>query len=148
MPEDPIGEIPTVLVDVDGRQYDVFTPEGGGHFDGDSVTLSAGPGVVPNLDIVGVRADTAGSASNIGQVHHRYTLGGFWYEVRAVDADGEPVSAYSLQSPLEVCVPLPPELSSNIFGCGTGVYECGAARLRFIRAWCVSRLPAPRSAVV
>ena len=114
VPEDPIGGIPTVLVDAEGRQYDVFTPEGGGHFDGDSVTLSAGPGVVPNLDIVGVRADTAGSASNIGQVHHRYTLGGFWHEVRAVDVDGDPVSAYSLQSPLEVCVPLPPELSSNI----------------------------------
>ena len=113
-PKNPVGEIPAVLVDVEGRQYEVFTPEDGGTFEGGDVTLSAGPGVVPNLEIVGVRVDVGDSASNVGMSHQRYSLAGMWHEVRAVDADESPVSGYVLQAPLSVCIPLPPELSSNI----------------------------------
>ncbi len=113
-PENPIGEIPSVLVDAEGRQYEVFTPEEGGTFEGDDVTISADPGVVPNLEIVGVSADVAGAASNIGQSHHRYSLAGMWHEIRAVDADESPVSGYVLQSPMEVCLPLPDVLRTNI----------------------------------
>ena len=113
-PKNPIGEIPSVLVDAEGRQYEVFTPEGGGSFNGDDVTISADAGVVPNLEIVGVRADVGGSASNIGMTGQRYTLAGEWYEVRAVDADESAVSGYVLESPLSVCLPLPDVLSSNI----------------------------------
>ena len=113
-PENPIGEIPSVLVDAEGRQYEVFTPEEGGTFDGEDVTLSAEPGVVPNLEIVGVRVDAADSASNIGMTGERYTLAGMWHDIRAVDADESPVSGYVLQGPLSVCLPLPPMLSSNI----------------------------------
>ena len=49
------GEIPEVLVDPDGRQHTVFTPEQGGTFDGDSVALSAVPGIVPNGELIGLR---------------------------------------------------------------------------------------------
>ena len=113
-PENPIGGIPQVLVDAEGRQFDVLTPEDGGTFQGGDVTLSAGAGVVPNLEIVGVRVDVGGAASNIGMAHHRYSLAGMWHEVRAVDADGESVSGYVLQSPAEMCLPLPDVLRSNI----------------------------------
>ena len=114
VPENPIGKIPSVLVDTEGRQYEVLTPEDGGSFIGDAVTISAEPGVVPNREIVGVRADVGDAASNIGQVHHRYSLAGMWHEVRALDADESPVSGYVLQSPLEVCLPLPDMVRSNI----------------------------------
>ena len=113
-PENPIGEIPAVLVDAEGRQHEVFTPEGGGSFDGGDVTISAEPGVVPNLEIVGVRADSAGSASNVGMTGQRYTLSGQWFEVSAVDADGAPLSSYTLNAPMNVCLPTPPELLTNI----------------------------------
>ena len=113
-PENPIGEIPAVLVGAEGRQYEVFTPEGGGSFDGGDVTIAAEPGVVPNLEIVGVRADSAGSASNIGMTGQRYTLAGQWFEVSAVDAEGAPLSSYTLNAPMNVCLPTPPELLTNI----------------------------------
>ncbi len=113
-PKDPVGEIPSVLVDAEGRQYEVLTPEEGGGFDGGDAALSSDAGVVPNGEIVGVRMDPAGPASNVGKPHHRYTLAGLWHEIRAVDADGAPVSGYSLRAPLRVCLPLPPELRSSI----------------------------------
>ncbi len=113
-PRNPVGEIPTVLVDAEGRQYEVFTPEEGGSFDGGDVTLSAEPGVVPDLEIVGVRADAAGAASNMGMTAHRYTLVGDRYEVRAIDATETSISSYVLNSSMEVCVPLPPEARRDI----------------------------------
>ncbi len=113
-PKNPTGEIPSVLVDAEGRQYEVLTPEEGGGFDGGDAVLSSDAGVVPNGEIVGVRIDAGDSASNIGKSHHRYSLAGQWYDVIAVDADGAPVSGYSLRAPLRVCLPLPPELRSSI----------------------------------
>ena len=113
-PKNPVGEIPTVLADAEGRQYEVFTPEGGGFFDGEEVMVSAEAGAVPNLEVVGVRADVAGPASNVGQTHQRYTLVGDAYDVLAVDADGAAISSYVLEAPLEVCVPLPAQARHDI----------------------------------
>ena len=113
-PKNPVGEIPSVLADAEGRQYGVFTPEEGGRFDGGDVTISADPGVVPNLEIVGLRADAAGPASNVGMTRQRYTLVGDRYDVLAVDAAETSISSYVLNSPLEVCVPLPPEARHDI----------------------------------
>ena len=113
-PKNPVGEIPSVLADAEGRQYEVFTPEQGGFFDGGDVTLSAEPGVIPNLEIVGVRVDAAGPASNVGITAHRYTLVGDRYDVLAVDAAETSISSYVLNAPLEVCVPLPPAARHDI----------------------------------
>ena len=113
-PKNPVGEIPSVLADAEGRQYAVFTPEDGGYFDGGDVTVSADPGVVPDLEIIGLRADAAGSASNVGMTRHRYTLVGDRYDVLAVDATEASISSYVLNSPLEVCVPLPPAARHDI----------------------------------
>ena len=113
-PRNPAGVIPTILTDSDGNQYEVFTPEGGGTFTGDTSSLKAGPGVVPNGEIVGLRVAEGGSASNAGKTYQRYSLGGNWYEISAVDASNNSVSSYGLSDAVEACVPLPDALRSNI----------------------------------
>ena len=115
-PRNPAGEIPAILTDSDGNQYEVFTPEGGGTFTGDTSNLTAGPGVVPNGEIVGLRIAEGDAASNEGKTYQRYSLGGNWYEVSAVDGSGVSVASYVLNDALEVCIPLPVELSSRISG--------------------------------
>ena len=113
-PANPPGEIPTILTDGDGNQYEVFTPEGGGTFTGEGYTLTAGAGAIPNGEYIGIRVSDEGSASNAGMTHQRYTLGGNMYSVSAVDASNADVTSYALNSAAAVCVPLPDELRSNI----------------------------------
>ena len=113
-PENPPGEIATVLTDGDGNQYEVFTPEGGGTFTGEGYTLSAGAGAIPNGEYIGIRVSDEGSASNAGMTHQRYTLGGNMYSVSAVDASNADITSYALNSAATICVPLPDELRSNI----------------------------------
>ena len=113
-PVNPAGTIPTILTDPDGNQYEVFTPEGGGTFTGDASSLKADPGVVPNGEIVGLRIAEGGSASNEGKTYQRYNLGGNWYEISAVDASNNSVSSYGLSDAIDVCIPLPDQLRSNI----------------------------------
>ena len=88
-PSNPAGAIPSILTDPDGNQYEVFTPEGGGTFTGETSSLKAGPGAVPNGEVVGLRISEGGSASNEGKTYQRYTLGGNWYEISAVDASND-----------------------------------------------------------
>ncbi len=113
-PRNPEGEIPTVLADSEGEQYQVFTPEGGGTFTGDASSLEAGPGAVPNGEIIGLRIAEGDAATNTGKTHQRYSLGGRMYGVHVVDGSGEMVSEYVLDTPARVCVPLPDALRSNI----------------------------------
>ena len=113
-PVNPAGSIPSILVDSEGNQYEVFTPEGGGTFAGDTSSLKAGPGAVPNGEIVGLRIAEGGSASNEGKTYQRYSLGGNWYEISAVDASRNNVSSYGLNDALDFCIPLPDALRSNI----------------------------------
>ena len=116
VPVNPAGTIPSILTDPDGNQYEVFTPEDGGTFTGDTSSLNAGSGAVPNGEIVGLRIAEGASASNEGKTYQRYTLGGNWYEISAVDASNTSVSSYGLNDAVEVCIPLPNELRSNISG--------------------------------
>ena len=114
-PVNPSGEIPTILIDSDGNQYEVFTPVEGGTFDPDAgYRISAESGDVPNGELVGVRMSDDGPASNLGMTHQRYTLGGNMYGIHVVDSTGTTVSSYLLDDPAEVCIPLPAELRSNI----------------------------------
>ena len=113
-PENPPGTIPPTLTDSEGIAYAVFTPVEGGVFDGDSFRISAGSGVVPNGEYVGINMSKGEPASNIGQVNHRYTVTGNEYDILAVGASGQSVSDYSLASPAQVCIPLPDALRANI----------------------------------
>lgn len=111
----PAGETPSVIVDADGNQYEVFTPEQGGKFDNPHrYSIAAEPGAVPNHEIVGVRMSEGGTASNLGMTQHRYTLGGNTYAIHVSDAAGNKKNTYQLDDPAEVCIPLPHELRSNI----------------------------------
>ena len=113
-PKNPPGEIPAILTDSDGNQYEVFTPEGGGSFTGEGFNVTAEPGVIPNGEFIGIRISEDGPASNMGMTQHRYTLGGNMYTVSAVDATGAAISSYALRAPATVCLPLPDELRHNI----------------------------------
>ena len=116
-PVNPDGEIPSILTDGEGNQYEVFTPVEGGTFDnGDGYSITAAPGAVGDREYIGVRMEQAGSASNTGQTHQRYTLGGNLYNIAVVDAGGEAISNYRLNTPAKVCIPLPAELSEQING--------------------------------
>ncbi len=116
-PVNPPGEIPGLIPDADGNQYEVFTPVEGGTFDGgEGYSITVPSGAVPNGEYIGIRMSDDGAASNLGMTHQRYTLGGNMYGVHAVDASGALISSYVLETPAEVCVPLPASLRANISG--------------------------------
>ena len=135
-PNNPDGEIPTVLTDSDGAQYAVFTPEEGGTFTGEEFWVDAPVGIVPNGEIIGVRMHDVGDASNAGMTHHRYTLGGRKYAISAIDASGAAVDSYELEGPAMICVPMPPALRSNLPSVGlVSVDENGSTQLKALTAW-------------
>ena len=115
VPANPPGEIPTILTDSDGNQYEVFTPVEGGTFDsGEGYSIVASPGAVPNGEFIGVRMSEDGAASNAGATHQRYTLGGNMYGVHVVNSDGASITDYLLEEAAKVCVPLPDMFRSRI----------------------------------
>ncbi|MXZ03274.1 MAG: hypothetical protein F4Y88_06280 [Chloroflexi bacterium] len=113
-PRNPEGEIPAILTASGGGQYEVFTPEEGGTFTSENFSVSAGNGIVPNDEIIGVRMAEDGSASNAGMSHHRYTLSGNQYRVSVIDAERAPILSYNLNGTVAVCIPVPGELRTNI----------------------------------
>ena len=114
-PVNPRGPIPAVLSDSDGNSYEVLTPEEGGSFVGDGYSFVAVPSDVPSAYIVGVRMSEGGEASNAGMTHHRYTLGGNYYLVDAVDENGlTPSSGFKFRNPPVACVPMPAHFLANI----------------------------------
>ena len=113
-PVNPPGEMPSILADADGNQYEVFTPVEGGTFSGEGYSLNAPAGAVPNGEFIGIRMSDDGAASNAGMTHQRYTIGGNMYGIHAVDDSGAAISSYVLDDPATVCVPLPDELRQNI----------------------------------
>ncbi len=113
-PANPPGEIPSILADSDGNQYEVFTPEEGGTFTGEGYSLKVDAGAVPNGEFLGIRMSDEGAASNVGMTRQRYTLGGNMYAISAVDSSQAVISSYVLDDPALACVPLPDELRSNI----------------------------------
>ena len=98
-PANPPGEIPSILADSEGNQYEVFTPVEGGTFTGEGYSLKVDAGAVPNGEFIGIRMSDEGAASNLGMTHQRYTLGGNMYAISAVDGSGAAVSSYVLDDP-------------------------------------------------
>ena len=151
-PVNPPGTIPETLTDADGTAYAVFTPVEGGVFQGEGVEFEAGPGSVNNGEFIGIAVTKDGDASNVGQTHQRYTLGGSKYAVRVVDAGGVPVSEYDLDAPATICLPLPDMLRSDIgdlaiLATGDGKLQVLSTTVRItadgvVVCGAVSRLPA------
>ncbi len=113
VPQDPPGELPSIIIDGNGNEYKVFTPTRGGSFEADAFSFSAPPGAVANGEIIGVRMAERGEASNTGETHHRSFVGKM-HEINVVRADGDPISAYQLHQPGEACVPVPPLMVGNL----------------------------------
>ena len=118
-PVNPPGPIPAILSDSEGRRFEVFTPEQGGSIIGDDYSFVAVPGDVPSAVIVGIQMTKGGPASNAGVTHHRYTLGGAFYTIDAVDENGRTPSSdqsgrFTFRNPPVACVPLPVDFLSNV----------------------------------
>ena len=114
-PVNPPGSIPVILTNSEGRIFEVFTPEQGGSIVGDDYSFVAVPGDVPSAVIVGIQMTRGGAASNAGFTHHRYTLGGAFYTIDAVDEDGKtPSPRFAFRNPPAACVPIPGDFLSNI----------------------------------
>lgn len=110
----PPGPIPPVLTDSDGNNYEVFTPEGGGSFNGERFSINAEAGVVPNGEYIGVRMYENGAASNAGMSGHRFTLSGSIYSVAVIDSGQSSATSYKFNDVATICVPLPEMLLGNI----------------------------------
>lgn len=114
-PVNPPGPIPAILTDSAGNQYEVFTPEEGGSMVGEGFSFVAGPGDVPSAFIVGINMRERDAASNAGKTHHRYTLGGSYYTIDAVDEFSRTLSRpFNFRNPPVACVPVPSQFRGNI----------------------------------
>ena len=114
-PVNPPGPIPAILTDSEGNLYDVFTPEEGGAMVGEGFSFVAKPGDVPSAFIVGINMCERDAASNAGKTHHRYTLGGSYYAIDAVDEFSRTLSRqFKFRNPPVACVPVPQEFLGNI----------------------------------
>ena len=114
-PVNPPGEIPVIVVDEAGNAYEVFTPREGGMIVGYGFSFEALPGDVPSATLVAVRMTKEGPASNAGFTHHRYTIGGDYYTIGAVDGQGKPLTTpFKFRKPAMACVPLPVGYLANI----------------------------------
>ncbi len=113
-PVNPSGPIPSVITDASGTAYSTFTPVEGGVFTGESFSISAGAGAIPNGEFIGISVSAGGDADNTGSTSQRYTLGGSEYDIAVVDSNGGEVSSYRLDSAAEVCVPMPDMFRANI----------------------------------
>ena len=116
----PPGEIPTVLTDAEGNQYTVFTPAEGGMFKGKGADFRvvASHGDVPSGEFIGVRMLENGPALNVGLSHHLYTLRGNQYTISIIDAEGAQISSYKLNGNVQICIPVPEKLRTNLSNLG------------------------------
>lgn len=125
-PIDPSGAIPSILTDDDGLAYEVLTPSAGGRYAGEGFNLTAFAGSVQNGEYIGVSMQQGETASNVGQTHHRFTIGGDWYEINAIDSGTRPLGDYRFNVPLEVCIPLPYQLRARIDDVAVVAMDSGA----------------------
>ena len=110
----PPPPTPTALIDAEGNEYEVFSPQYGGRIDGSNFRILARCRHVPEGEYIGVRMFENGPASNAGMPHHAYTLSGNQYKVPIVDADVKTITSYALNYDVEVCIPVPDELRTKL----------------------------------
>ncbi len=113
-PVNPTGTIPSSVSNDLGTSCPVFTPEEGGAHDTPSYSIAADPGAVQNNTAVAICVEKSGPASNAGMTEHRYTLHGDLYSITAFDLDGQRMSEYDFNFPIEACIPLPDELRNRL----------------------------------
>ncbi len=113
-PVNPTGHIPDTIDDAQGVSYKVFTPVEGGSYTHEDTTFTAPPSAVPDNQIIGINITKTGPVDNNEKNNPRHKLAGYWYRVQPVDKAGQPLNAYRLEKPAQICLPLPDELRSTI----------------------------------
>ena len=114
-PVNPTGVIPTELTDNAGTAYTVFTPVDGGTFTGDDVTVSAAAGAVPDRTLLGVTAAVSALPPPIPIPGASMSVAGNYYDVNAIQQSGQaPLTDYTLDDPLTVCLPFPQEFRADL----------------------------------
>ena len=114
-PINPSGAIPSSLNDASGTAYTVFTPVGGGMFTGAGITVSAESGAVPDREILGVSAAVSSAQPPAAVPGSTMTIAGSLFDINGIQANGDPpVSGFSLDDPLSVCLPLPDAFRANV----------------------------------
>ncbi len=98
----------------DVAAYEVFSHIEGGQYIGDGFSLVAPHGAVKSGEIIGILMQKGEVAANVEKIDQRYTIAGSWYNVDAVDIFRMQIMDYHLNSPAEICVPLPEVLRTNI----------------------------------
>lgn len=117
-PRNPSGQIPTSLSDDAGVAYEVATPEGGGRFQDENCetcpTVTIPIGAVPDLTLIGIRAATDETTSPDLGANDQLVISSKHTRVTAIDRQGASLTSYTLNRPMQVCVPLPPEFRSRL----------------------------------
>ena len=107
-PRNPTGDIPSVIVDDGGTNYEVFTPEGGGEFATERCSFRAPEGSVDNGQVIGVSiTELSWPEQQIDVEDPRFMTEGLQCRIDAVTVDGSRLSDNRLRTPGVVCMPLP-----------------------------------------
>ena len=115
VPVNPAGVIPTELTDNAGTAYTVFTPVGGGTFIGGGSTVSAAAGAVPDRTVIGINASVSDVPVPAPVPGASMSVAGNFYDINAIQQSGQaPLTAYSLDDALTVCLPFPDEFRADL----------------------------------
>ncbi len=113
-PRNPAGEMPEVIVDEDGTNYEVFTPQDGGEFVIERCTFKIPKGAINDMEVIGVSVTELEEPEDQIYVDDpRFMTDGIQCRISAVDVHGAPLIDYQLLAPGEICMPLPDEFRPN-----------------------------------
>ena len=117
-PVNPSFAIPTTVSDDAGTKFSVFTPVAGGTFSGTGITISAGPGAVPDRAALAVAAAETDAASPSETANAEFILHGKTYDVVAMsrtdDTSWSAAAQYRLDAPLTACLTVPWESANRL----------------------------------
>ena len=113
-PRNPAGEIPSVLVDDAGVNYEVFTPEDGGEFVAGACSFSVPSGAVNDGELIGVSVSESAPGDELEAANDaRFLLGNAQCRISAVDAASDLVTDYILRAPGQICMSIPDEFRTR-----------------------------------
>ena len=114
-PINPAGVVPTSMTDDAGTGYTVFTPVDGGSFSSDDVTVSATAGAVPDRTLLGIMAAVSELPPPIPNPGASMSVAGNYYDINGIQQSGQaPLTAYTLNDPLTVCLPIPDQFRADL----------------------------------
>ena len=114
-PVNPAGVIPSELTDNAGTAYTVFTPVDGGTFTSDDITVTAPAGAIPDRTLIGITAAVSDISTPTPVPGASMSLAGSFFDINGIQQSGQPpLTAYTLDDPLTVCLPFPDEFRADL----------------------------------